>query len=274
MNVRLNSHFRVIMFTPALVMGILVTILNLIKLFMIKRKWKTIKPYEILLLILSASDTSLGIVILTYTACQMLEINSNTVAVIHDASFGISMVTSFVAMLLICVDRLIAVRFPLRHRAMVTRGNALKAGASLWLITILGLFIPALLSKLNVISIQNDMAFIGACGLLAFQIFTFVMYGIVIWVIVKNRNKMTRIDTGQRENRSFSEVEKVAFVTCAFTVSAFIICTMPSTVELLLKKTDVGNTLSWTDYLCMSNAIANPLIYFMKFFITKKRLLR
>lgn len=256
-----------------LVFTSVMTILNLVKLAMIKTKWKDIKPYEILLLTLSASDTCLAIGYTVYTIGRMLTAVDKNTLTPYAVAMGISSMTSIVALMLICIDRLIAVRMPLRHRVLVTCKVIVKAVALLWVLVFLTLYLPNFLASYNIVANMSKKAAAQASGygLLAMQGLIFAAYAAVIYEIAKNRKRVQQHDA-RNAVTFYSAAEKIAFITCALTVASFIICTMPVTVHSIVLPLPTDDAMQWQEYFFLTNTIANPLIYFLKFVLVRKKI--
>ena len=114
------------------VIGIVTVILNTIEIILIKRTKSRLKTYQQLLLSLAISDLLVGLTsvinsILAARVSTQLSRQVFTFMVIY--SFTASVINLFI----IGVDRLVAVRYPLKHVIWVRKGTIIKAAIYSWI---------------------------------------------------------------------------------------------------------------------------------------------
>ena len=249
-----------------------VIVTNIIKLTVIIHRIKKTRPYEILLLILSVSDTFVGISFFAFTYSRLRgdEMKLPVLLLVYGIS-GICLQTSVVTMLLISIDRLIAVRMPFRYASLVTRGRVLKAEGLIWFPILFSSWLPAILYEAKVVSVNMRVLYIySGIFLIVIQCFFVLLYVLVIYEIIHNKLRLHRVDAQEQHVCRLSDVEKIAFNTCAMTVAAYVICSTPFAITILQANDSFAKIKSWKEILFVANSLANPLIYFIKVLMASK----
>ena len=255
-----------------MVISTAVIITNIIKLTVIIHRIKKTRPYEILLLILSVSDTFVGISFFVYTYSKLWgdELKLPVLLLVYGVS-GICLQTSVVTMLLISIDRLIAVRMPFRYASIVTRGRILKAEGLIWVPILISTWLPPILYEAKIVSVNMRVLYIySGIFLIVVQCFFVLLYVLVIYEIIQNKLRLHRADSQEQHSCRFSDVEKIAFNTCAMTVAAYVICSTPFAINILKTNDSFAKIKSWKEILFVANSLANPLIYFIKVLMASK----
>ena len=121
-----------------LTFGVLIAILNLVEIILIAKIKRKKKIFEVLLLSLSVSDCMFGLsnafVSIPYVAsiCRFQEIVETAYTL-----YVFFVLTSIFHLLLITIDRLIAVLKPLKHKTCLSRRRFYKYLAILWILAVL-----------------------------------------------------------------------------------------------------------------------------------------
>ncbi|XP_067056701.1 melanocortin receptor 5-like [Acropora muricata] len=166
----------------------------------------------------------------------------------------VSMVASATNMFAVTIDRVIAIGFPFKYVASVTKQKAAVTIAVVWMISIaLGaLFIGNLIS-IYVIAIYSAVLLIN----------TIVMY---IYIFVKAKRQENRIQEMTTRMPGVSAEKKVA-KTIFTVVGIYAVCWLPT---LLLpafvnpSSEQFKQSFPWVMTLLASNSALNPFIYCLK----------
>ena len=254
-----SAHYIKFEFLLYTVFGALSTILNIVEIILICRKRKTLKSYEQLLLSLSAGDFITGfafssIGVLHFSGVELVG-NRDTI------STGLLMVFLFSMdnLLIVGIDRLVAVRFPIRHRTWMT-GNKMKfIIITIWAIRLLSIAVwlwflhdqPKLLEYIFI----NLAPWLILSSAIAFTI----IYTYLISTVVTRKHP-----TNQRKENTRQESTVIA--TCVSVVFIYVTCSCPAALEILISKRSTyrSNTF-W-----VINAVLDPIVYFFKSYYDKK----
>ena len=239
-----------------IVVGGLATILNLAEIILICKTRKNFKSYEQLLLSLSASDLVSGLAFLCLGI--LLPTITETPA---QRLIGLIMPFLFSAenLLFIGLDRLIAVRFPLKHRIWVTQ-NKMKFTIILsWTVILLTLAGMFWIHETSPEMVQESFYLIPYSILFIVIVFTMI-YAYIIYIV------MTRKSPTNSHQKQHRRREKVLVTTCALIVAIFIACSCPIAFEILTKK-DASHT---TSIFLVVNSMLDPPVYFFKYYFDKK----
>ncbi|XP_065064160.1 cholecystokinin receptor-like [Rhopilema esculentum] len=198
------------------VIGIVTVILNTIEIVLIKRTKSKLKTYQQLLLSLAISDLLVGLTsvinsILAARVSTQLSRQVFTFMVIY--SFTASVINLFI----IGVDRLVAVRYPLKHVIWVRKGTIIKAAIYSWIFlgieviafTSIGIAIPSsmhgpvlfYLWALPIIIIGSTIVFL-------------ILYGCICYFAMHAQSKAERIlndDINARGKRQLSSTN-IAYI--------------------------------------------------------------
>lgn len=241
-------------------------ILNLIELALIIRK-KRIKAFERILLSLSVADI---LVCVLYCFREFYEFvtnqplyNTATANLIEFPLEAFSIMTSTTNVLILGIDRLLAVKYPLRHAVWTTKAKTCLLIVSAWVTSI----ILSLLSNVNGLagdesvnarktsaSIFSGLLFTSVVGIT-------ILYALIVQTVIKRNKAMSQANgsTGMRNN------EFVITITCVLVVAAFALCSIPFAIDII-----TSNTPSLPIKTFLVNTILDPLIYFFKGYVQNK----
>ena len=261
-----------------IIVALAAALLNIVEIVLILRI-KSKKFFDKLLLSLAVSDAAVGMVYSSLKICQ-IAITQRLLWQSMDfrqKSFGLSILYSVGNLLAISVDRLLAVKYPIKHRMMLTNRRANIAIILLWVLN-------TMLASL--------------CGLIAFQwprnlkylLYTtkvlVIVYGVLfaaiyshIFYLMCKRKVLTASTVGESSTarlrcfamfskRPFKAESTILFTGATVTVT-FIICTYPSAFEFFITQ---NSTFSFASMLMLLlNSVLNPIIYFFKSYICSRR---
>eukprot|EP00112_Aurelia_sp_Birch-Aquarium-sp1_P024537 Seg7819.1 transcript_id=Seg7819.1/GoldUCD/mRNA.D3Y31 product="Mas-related G-protein coupled receptor member B2" protein_id=Seg7819.1/GoldUCD/D3Y31 len=269
----INTSFLVISF----IIEIVAIVLNSVEIFMIGKRWRQATNFEIILLNLAIADVFSGISffavtsLFTYSYVESVSDTRFMLPVFIIVVSSMNLAIKFVVM--IAVERLIAIRLPLKYRMWQTnKKRMLGMICALWTInagavaTVITIDYHIRSRKVNVQrSIgSNDLLVVMAAYMTFGASLIFVLYaGVAHSVMTKSERflKLTTFDlrTNTGTLRMALKKEKATIFVCALVVVSFLVCNIPFISVLYRKK--LSNVSS---VLAMMNSVLNPLIYFFK----------
>ena len=241
-------------------------ILNLIELALITRK-KIIKPFERILLSLSVADI---LVSALYCFREFYELVTNqplynpvTANLIEFPLEVFAIMTSTTNVLILGIDRLLAVKYPLQHAVWTTKAKTCLLIASAWVASI----ILSLLSNVNGLAGDESVnAGKTSANIFSGLLFTSVvgiaiLYALIVQTVIKRNKAMRQANgsTGMQNN------EVVITITCVLVVAVFAVCSIPYAIDII-----ISNSPSLPIKTFLVNTILDPLIYFFKGYVQNK----
>lgn len=271
-----DSEFGTILIA---VLAFAIVMLNVFEIVLITKK-KERKMFDKLLLSLAASDALVGVTAAALKISELLAakkpiwLSSYTFASVY----VLSTIFSIKNVLGITVDRFLAVRFPIKHRMVLSNSRANLIIIGLWISSLIALA----MNSLMVFYCMPDMEKLitgASISLLAFGVVIAAVYSHIFHLVCKRSivAAETRGDNSESKRRFSwffskgpSTAERSVLITGSLVVLFFIGCTYPFSVEYLIKR-------SWTQVsfasrlMIVMNSIFNPAIYFFKSVITERR---
>ena len=178
-------------------------------------------------------------------------------------------------MLLISLERLFAVKFPVKHRLWhSTRYRVLKTSFGVWAFTII--VTVAVISLDQTLNKQHIQFYFAAsvnvgylfAGYLTVATLTMLTAYVIIAKSILQRNARfpQKSDTREvnRQIRTSRTKDRAALTVCLLVVAAFLASNMPFAVDLFRAKASGAPF-----FLTQANAMLNPLIYFFKGYIER-----
>ena len=244
--------------------------LNLAEAVLIIRK-KKFRPFERIMLSLCCAD----IIVALYHIIQKF----------YEREYGESMygtdlqhllrkplelfsVTSSITNIIVLgIDRLIVVRYPLRHKIWMTSKVVNLAVAGAWF----GSIILSVLSNVNRFADpdnKSESAKVVANRIFAglLFLFGFIIIGIYTLIIVTVARHQKAVSQMRRSGGAEKSDEIAVTVTCVLVVVAFIICSYPFAIDILISK---GNP-ALPFKLILLNTVLDPLVYFFMGYLKEK----
>ncbi len=208
------------------------------------------------ILLINMSATEIILSIITILRCLFTIFNISTATAIN-SSIELGMVIClYCAMLLILIERLIGVIFPLRHRVIVSKRRIKNAIAVAWIISvatgITGHFVMLMTFK-RYFFIPADSALV-----LAF----IITYAKILFRIIKRRqitNETQQTNAERRKNHIFQSHKRFFIVAGLIIFTYIIFIYIP---DVILAFVPVGNDVSECLYtlFCLS-LVSDPLVY-------------
>ena len=239
-------------------------LLNLIEIGLLLRRIKRITIFEIWLLNLAAADEIVSLFMLFIESIRLVKgeetlgkeltsVRQVTETIVHFSVFF-----SSCTLLVIAVDRFVAIKFPFKHRLLVTKKKAVTIMLITW-------FVNIMISLFELFA--NDKAFqiLDGSVIILMSLFYLATYSLIIYSTVARRyttqTKHSRgVDSGTKE------VEVIA--TCVLVVISYQICMLPYAVAAL--SYDWKNMPRYVFFMLYCNSVTNPLVYFFKGILGRK----
>ena len=250
-------------------------ILNTVELILIFKKWKILKTYEQLLLSLALSDV---ITVLTVIIFGVIDLFTNDFPNLGEKLFLrvllISFTFSLANLLLISLDRMIAIRYPLKHKIWMTRCRMARIIIIMWIVIIIILIIQmsiayAMLRDIRSVRryfhVQFQWMSLVSVGVFA-AIYAYIMVLAIrqAWRNDKCVNSNTTKADRDSSFRTFKQQQPI-IATCLLVVICYMLCTCPFAIELIMRKDK-----SRLAILFFANTAIDPMVYFFKGFLERK----
>ena len=263
--------------------GSIIILLNSVEMFFILRVRGKLKIFEILLLNLATADLFVGIFVVVFQSLILVNKLSANGIVAGKIAFNcfsfFSVASSLFQVLLISLDRLVAVKFPIRHRTLITVRRVVKCEIVVWTITVLLALIISLQDtssgEINTVYIKRVvtavMILIG--GVLFISFYTYIIH-----CVIKNRRRIQKnilVDLCKDKNclSNVNQRDKAVTFICTVLIVSYLICVFPNAIlNLLVLKDRRFDELSAqykvvyfvTVLLLYLNSTLNPMTYFFR----------
>eukprot|EP00112_Aurelia_sp_Birch-Aquarium-sp1_P012321 Seg2591.3 transcript_id=Seg2591.3/GoldUCD/mRNA.D3Y31 product="D-like dopamine receptor" protein_id=Seg2591.3/GoldUCD/D3Y31 len=256
---------------------ILAIILNLAEMVIICRLKKR-KAFERILLSLCVADISVEVWYLIAKSYEFVNKKAIFGKDKHLIGYPIEMfsiMSSITNIIILGIDRAVAVKYPLKHGVWMTNRRVHGLIASAWIGSIALSVLCGVTRFANPhdksqaakeipirVPIYVSVAIIFTSMVIIAAIYTF------IFRIVRKRNKLMKdmkIASVQGETK---REETAIIITCVLVVGAFIACTLPFCIDALIDRRRGKPILPIK--LILLNPLLDPLIYFFKGYLKKR----
>ncbi len=245
--------------------------LNIAEIALIFKSNKSLKTYERLLTSLAITDILVGTSMTLHLVAKMI---GNPALLTIAVYVGVlSNVCSCGMVMLIGIDRLIAVRFPLRHRAISSSTHANAAISVIWVISVIT---TASVYYINRVYRYRVLEFRIFTSLhkellsylnLSYCILIIAIYAYIIAITLTKSRALNRNNAGNNQVATAVEArERAVLITSFLVVLSFVVCTAPFVVAVLI----AGSYVRAFSFIIFLNSALNPLVYFFKSFIEKR----
>ena len=263
-----------------IVLGIVVILLSCAEIVLILQT-KNRKTFDKLLLSLALSDWLVGIVVTVFKIIDFVAgmhpwLKEDVFAMV----FIMSSAFSIKNLLFITFDRLLAIRFPIKHRVLVTGRLVNIMIVIIWIVV---LFFNVGVNLILIIVLQRSSEYyiyLSAIAIIVWGIFIVIVYGWILRVLL-TRQILARVYTngekltiGRRIQSLFTgqyKAERAVVFTSVLVAVSFIICTYPFAIEYLIRR-NAENISFPSRVLIFLNSLFNPLVYFFKNYLGKVRM--
>ena len=249
-----------------IITGTLIIILNSLEAYFILKKRQKIKPYEHLLLNLALADFLVGGVrcgISIYEIYHSWWEQEKIAFWLIPGLLMFAILSSGMNILVISIDRLMAIKFPLKHRVWMSERNTRIVKVLAWIITVTCTGIFA--SLVHVYGYKFLRHHIETITILSFGTVMIIVHVVLIkHTLNKPDTKLSDEATKVLRERSW---EKKVILTCSLFVANYIICTWPACIEQLSTN---DFTVSFVTFvLFLMNSLIDPCLYFFKDYLRR-----
>ena len=195
------------------------------------------------------------------------ERSDRIVFVVSNELLWFSVSSSLLHVLAVSFDRLLAVRYPVKHRFWFTHKKNKRLIIVIWVLSFL-LILPTmfvhLLTDRSYILQQVISSLVLLTGLLIIFLYAYIIRKTVSKECIF---EIITLQSGRKEVISAcSPREKRILMTTVLIVISFIVCSFPFAITYILTK-----SMNYTMLLLISNTILNPIIYFFHRYYQDKK---
>ena len=261
-----------------LAVGLLIVVANLVETICILRK-KSKNTFEKLLLSLALSDLLVGITTIVYNTIGYVGYVSGQKPRLHEGLaaivFMFSSIFSLENLLAITIDRFLAIRFPIKHRVLVTPRRTTILIIFIWVSACLFGGGINLILVLGVPSGDEYVVTISSIGIISIGTIINIFYFCITKFLFTRQVTVTaRPEDGkvlQRIQELFrgpQKTERAVLLSSVIVTATFIICMFPFAIEYLIFRDAKALTLA-SKMLLLLNSLLNPFVYFFNNFLRR-----
>ena len=242
-------------------------LLNAIEIVILTRSWKKLSIFEMWLFNLAASDGLVALSVLIFENIRSaINMSRRLFQVLRGLAGFIAQFSAFSSVMTITfigVDRLIAVRYPLKHKFWVTKKRVIIAISVIWAGSIVYSIIEPLVVDVNngdEFSARRkfrllDSFMVVIMGLIFVLIYSLIIYSTVVrWKSLNSHSNMA--------NQNIKIQNIVVLSTCVLVVITYMICFLPYAISYLMDTQK--EVYDYTVILVYLNTVLDPLVYFFK----------
>ena len=261
-------------FISGLVLGAIGLLLNITEVTLLSHQKAKKTKYQNLIRSLSAADICTCLFFLSsyiyrhviYAVDSKSE-TSRAIIVVKQELLWFSVSSSLLHVLAISFDRLLAVRFPMKHRFWFTHKKNTKLIIIIWALSFL-LILPAIIvyseTERNYLVKQLISSLVLITGFLIILLYAYIIRKTVSKECLF---EIITLQSGKKEVVSAcSPREKRILLTSVLIVISFFVCSFPFAITYIVTKSK-----NYTILLLLSNSILNPLIYFFQRYYQDKK---
>ncbi|XP_078371401.1 adenosine receptor A1-like [Oculina patagonica] len=276
-----DTHINLVAVTCISFLSVLPTImLNALVILAVTTKRRLRTNSNVLLACLAGTDLSTGMVVypvaITVDMKRILGVGPFcTLEKLYLVTLIMVSFASFSHLVLISVDRYIAIKYSLRYQNIVTKQRIITCVVLAWAITVLitiqELFLAVIDGETKNYSVYqkvNSLMFF-----ILFLVYTVAITYIYWYILSETRRQKNRIRTEQltqEESKRFKKENKAAN-TLTIILCALIVTYLPLTIESVVTvSSDMieprieSVLLSWCTTFIMLGSLFNPIIYFWR----------
>ena len=265
----------------SLLVAVLASVLNILEIRVILRKFKKATDFELVLLNLAIADLVSGIdfAVISCLTAHARRNSQNDIQVNSDMFFAFilfSTSTSTTFVIVIGLKRFFAVKLPLKHRMFHTdRRRFLYCLLGTWLfnfvITALAMVIDKFALRSNQLRVgSEELGYFVASYLTLGSLFIIILYTWLGRLILVRSLKLLDFDKkdptlNPKVIMRAMKKEKAKILVCTLVLASFLACNLPLIVQLYQASLD-----SLSAILIKLNTVLNPLVYFFKGYLEKR----
>ena len=258
-----------------LAVGLMIMVVNLVEIICIVRK-KNRTTFEKLLLSLALSDLLVGAITIVYKTLDfVLGQRSWLIEEVTAVVLTLSSIFSSQNLLAITIDRFLAIRFPIKHRILVT---ARRTNVLIIFTWVLSCFVGIGIDLILVVLVPSGGDYImtaSTVGIISIGAIVSIIYVCIIrFLFTRQVAVAARPEDGkvfqkiQAIFRGPQKTERTVLLSSVIVTATFIICTFPFAIEYLRYRN--AETLTFASkMLIILNSLLNPFVYFFNNFLRK-----
>ena len=255
--------------------GVMIIVVNFIEVICILRK-NNKTTFEKLLLSLALSDLLVGAITTVYKTLDfVLGQRSWLIEEVTAVVLTLSSIFSSQNLLAITIDRFLAIRFPIKHRILVTARRTNVLIIFTWVLScIVGIGIDLILVVLvpsggDYIMTASTVAIISIGAIVSIIYVCIIRFLFTRQVAVAARPEDGKVfQKIQAIFRELQKTERTVLLSSVIVTATFIICTFPFAIEYLRYRN--AETLTFASkMLIILNSLLNPFVYFFNNFLRK-----
>lgn len=260
------------------VFGSLTTILNCLEIIFLVRRSVGFKPYEKILLSLAVSDLLVAVATTIFKVFD--SINFFELKWLNEGFFSVILVLSSSCstcnLFVLTVDRFLVVKYPLKHHVYATSSRMSSVIVTIWVLNFGLLSVLAYeLSKGNLS--EEFLIYPTAIVILFFGVGMVIVYLYIARRSCISGRMSTNSTAGPAKPATvrlfFSQQyrkERHIFYTCCLVAITYMLCSYPFAIEYLIRR-DAEAITYISRFALFSNSFFNPLVYFFKGYLDRKR---
>ena len=237
-------------------------------------RMKKRKPFERILLSLCVADILVAVWHLVVKWTEFVTQRAFIGPQKHIMGFSIEMfsvMSSITNIIILGIDRAVAVKYPLEHGVWMTKRRVFGLIASAW-IGSLALSILCVVTRMANPQDKSQTAkdipiYISVGIVFTSMVVIAAIYAFIIRVVMKRDKLMKDMMITSVQGEAKRE-ETAVIITCVLVVGAFIFCTLPFCINMLISRRRGKPTFPVK--LILLNPALDPLIYFFKGYIQKR----
>ena len=258
----------------SLTVSIAIVFTNFIEIIILSKRRRR-KVYEKLLLSLSMSDLFSGFAEIAMTGTYYAKLQDVDVFKVKNTLFAFFLCTSIMHQILLALDRLYAVKFPIQHNIVTSGRKTVAVIAGTWLVNAIAAVACVTIVEIDTKNIEEDkkswpqtksffktvLRVVSVLILLAEVVFV-IAYSMVV-------HEVRKTPVIKQLHASRYRHQKRVTRLCLLITGSFVVTTMPYILLHILPKhlttsIDRHTANHWSRLLVISNALFNSVIYLLQ----------
>ena len=263
-----------------LVLGVLCVSLNSMEITLIIKNRKLMKTFDLILLSLAFADFTVGVSIFIMAIYSKNHGKDFTLKAGDSTSYFIfaiklfAIFSSIMNILGISLDRVLAVKVPIKHKVWMSCENAKWVILGIWstslVLTLIALVLQLAYSKslYNNDNFSPALTYTFATTILLFGVIFMIIYSYIVWRVVLRKSEFNERYKGCARICKIAKQRNLV-LTCILVVSTYMGCTYPVAIATIAKS---GNqkSLAWMSIMFLLNSSLDPFVYFLKGYLDQR----
>ena len=240
---------------------------NAAEIIILIKTWKKLSIFEIWLFNLAVADGMISLAMIIFQSIGLNIIGNNRLASLATFVLHFSVYSSSSTIMLIAVDRLIAIKFPLKHKFWLTKKKVFILIIVVWITDIAFSCVEPLLEyadSSNQFRYSPTFRLIDAYMIVSMSSIFVVAYSLIIYSITV-RWKCAQFNGDGVKNsasKAGKNVNIVVIATCILVVISYLACMLPIAISNIRNASRRPG--GYQALLVYSNSAIDPMVYFFK----------